>query len=57
MNLKNTSPYLLVETEARVYMVESLVAEIGETLGLFVGFSVITFWDVVEFAVAAFHVL
>ena len=48
---------MLVETEARVYMVESLVAEIGETLGLFVDISFITFWDVVEFAVAAFQLL
>ena len=41
MLLKNTSPYLLVETEALVYTVESLVAEFGGALGLFVGFSFI----------------
>ena len=48
--LKNTSPYLLVETEALVYTVESLVAEFGGTLGLFVGFSFMNLWDIVEFA-------
>ena len=51
MILKNTSPYLLVETEALVYTVESLVAEFGGTLGLFVGFSFLTLWDVVELVV------
>ena len=57
MILKNTSPYLLVETEALVYTVESLVAEFGGTLGLFLGFSFMTLWDVVEFAVGVFPVL
>ena len=55
--LKNTSPYLLVETEALVYTVESLVAEFGGTLGLFVGFSFMNLWDVVEFAVSVFPAL
>ena len=55
--LKNTSPYLLVETEALVYTVESLVAEFGGTLGLFLGFSFMTLWDVVEFAVGVFPAL
>ena len=53
--LKNTSPYLMVETEALVYTIESLVAEFGGTLGLFLGFSFMTFWDVVEFAVGIFQ--
>ena len=57
MILKNTSPYLLVETEALVYTVESLVAEFGGTLGLFVGFSFLTLWDVVEFVVGVFPTL
>ena len=52
--LKNTSPYLLIETEALVYTVESLVAEFGGTLGLFLGFSFMTLWDVVEFVVDVF---
>ena len=55
--LKNTSPYLLIETEALVYTVESLVAEFGGTLGLFLGFSFLTLWDVVEVAVGVFPVL
>ena len=57
MLLKNTSPYLLVETEALVYTVESLVAEFGGTLGLFLGFSFMNFWDPVELAVAVFPAL
>ena len=48
--LKNTSPYLLVESEALVYTVESLVAEFGGALGLFLGFSFMNIWDVVEIA-------
>ena len=55
--LKNTSPYLLIETEALVYTVESLVAEFGGTLGLFVGFSFMNLWDLVEFAVSVFPAL
>ena len=50
MILKNTSPYLLVESEALVYTVESLVAEFGGALGLFLGFSFMNIWDVVEIA-------
>ena len=46
--LKNTSPYLLVESEALVYTVESLVAEFGGALGLFLGLSFMNIWDVVE---------
>ena len=48
--MKNTSPYLLVESEALVYTVESLVAEFGGALGLFLGFSFMNIWDVVEIA-------
>ena len=46
----NTSPYLLVEAEKLVYTVETLVAEFGGTLGLFLGFSFMNLWDVVEIA-------
>ena len=46
----NTSPYLLIEQEKLVYSVESLVAEFGGTLGLFLGFSFMNLWDVVEIA-------
>ena len=47
----NTSPYMLIETEKLVYTLESLVAEFGGTLGLFLGFSFMNLWDVVEIAV------
>ena len=46
--MKNTSPYLLVESEALVYTVESLVAEFGGALGLFLGLSFMNIWDIVE---------
>ena len=46
----NTSPYMLIETEKLVYTLESLVAEFGGTLGLFLGFSSMNLWDVVEIA-------
>ena len=49
----NTSPYLLVEAEKLVYTVETLVAEFGGTLGLFLGFSFMNLWDVVEIAAGA----
>ena len=49
--LWNTSPSLLVEKEMLVYTVETLVAEFGGTLGLFLGFSFMNLWDVVEIAV------
>ena len=34
-----------VETEELIYPWESLVAEFGGCLGLFLGFSVMTIWD------------
>ena len=46
----NTSPYMLIETEKLVYTLESLVAEFGGTLGLFLGFSFMNLWEVVEIA-------
>ena len=46
--LWNTSPSLLVEKEMLVYTVETLVAEFGGTLGLFLGFSFMNLWDIVE---------
>ncbi len=50
----NTSPYLLIESEKLVYTVESLVAEFGGTLGLFLGFSFMNLWDVVEISSGVF---
>ena len=46
--LWNTSPYMLVERESLLYSLESLVAEFGGTLGLFLGFSFMAVWDGVE---------
>ena len=50
LSVWNTSPYLLIEQEKLVYSLESLVAEFGGTLGLFLGFSFMNLWDVVEIA-------
>ena len=46
--LWNTSPYMLVEKEFLLYSLESLVAEFGGTLGLFLGFSFMALWDGAE---------
>ena len=51
LSVWNTSPYLLIKQEKLVYSVESLVAEFGGTLGLFLGFSFMNLWDIVEIAV------
>ena len=53
LSVWNTSPYLLIKQEKLVYTVESLVAEFGGTLGLFLGFSFMNLWDVVEIAAGA----
>ena len=50
LSLWNTSPYMLIKQEKLVYTVESLVAEFGGTLGLFLGFSFMNLWDLVEIA-------
>ena len=52
--VRNTSPYLLIEQEKLVYSLESLVAEFGGTLGLFLGFSFIAVWDKMVFLRIAF---
>ena len=44
----NMSPYILVEKESLLYPIESLVAEFGGTLGLFLGFSFMALWDGLE---------
>ena len=50
LSVWNTSPYMLIKQEKLVYTVESLVAEFGGTLGLFLGFSFMNLWDLVEIA-------
>ena len=54
LSVWNTSPYLLIKQEKLVYTVESLVAEFGGTLGLFLGFSFIAIWDKMVFLRIAF---
>ena len=41
------------EEEVLLYPATSLVAEFGGTLGLFIGFSFMTLWDGLEFALLA----
>ena len=50
LSVWNTSPYMLIKQEKLMYTVESLVAEFGGTLGLFLGFSFMNLWDLVEIA-------
>ena len=40
-----------------IYPASSLVADIGGTLGLFLGFSFMTLWDGLELLVAGAHAL
>ena len=46
--LWNTSPMTLVETEELLYGLSSFIAEVGGTLGLFLGFSFMAVWDGIE---------
>ena len=48
------SPNIVVEKESLLYNFESLVAEFGGTLGLFIGFSFMAFWDCFEFILKMF---
>ena len=41
-----STPYVLLETEQ--YPFKSLVADVGGTLGLFLGFSIMSLWEYVE---------
>ena len=47
--LWSVTNFTKVETEMLVYPFTSLVAEFGGTLGLFLGFSFMTFWDGLEY--------
>ena len=57
LTLWNTSPSLLVEKEELIYPMESLVAEFGGTLGLFLGFSFMAIWDQMAHVGAVFQTL
>ena len=50
-SLKFAKSSLILKKEVLVYPLTSLVAEFGGTLGLFVGFSFIMFWDSAEFLI------
>ena len=43
-----STPYMLLETEQYLYPFKSLVADVGGTLGLFLGFSIMSLWEYVE---------
>ena len=43
------------EKEAWVYPAVSFIAELGGSLGLFVGFSFLTFWDCLDFLLAKYN--
>ena len=45
--VKTSFEHLQVETEELIYPWQSLVAEFGGALGLFLGFSFMTIWDLV----------
>ena len=53
--LQNLAPYMTVETEEFIFPLTSLVAEVGGTLGLFLGFSFMWFWDGVELVADVVH--
>ena len=42
------------EKEAWVYPLVSFIAELGGSLGLFVGFSFLTIWDCLDFTLARY---
>ena len=42
-----TSVLITVYEDKRLYPVETFIAEVGGTLGLFLGFSFLGFWDIV----------
>ena len=43
-----STPYVLLETEQYLYPFKSLVADVGGTLGLFLGLSLMSLWEYVE---------
>ena len=47
-----STPYVLLETEQYLYPFKSLVADVGGTLGLFLGFSIMSLWEYVEILIA-----
>ena len=40
---------------SRVYPTVSFIAELGGSLGLFVGFSFLTFWDCLDFLLVKYN--
>ena len=46
--MKLSRSVMSVKTETLMFPVRSLVADIGGTLGLFLGFSFVMIWDLIE---------
>ena len=44
---------LTVMEEQYVYPMDSFIAEVGGALGLFLGFSFLMIWDLIQFVIAA----
>ena len=50
-----STPYMLLETEQYLYPFKSLVADVGGILGLFLGFSLMTVWDIIDMFTVLVH--
>ena len=50
-----STPYVLLETEQYLYPFKSLVGDVGGTYGLFLGFSLMCFWDYLEILTMLVH--
>ena len=49
VNIMFTSPKVIVNNEKEAYPANSLIAECGGLLGLFVGFNFLMFWDFIVY--------
>ena len=49
ITLMYASPTIHVEKEEEAYSVRSLVADLGGSLGLFIGFNFLMIWDLIMF--------
>ena len=53
-SLSFSTNVLTVREEEYVYPLDSFIAEFGGALGLFLGFSFLTIWDLMQFGVESF---
>ena len=51
ITLMYASPTIHVKKEEEAYSVRSLVADLGGSLGLFIGFNFLMIWDLIMFLV------